>query len=95
MYVFFSPRFFLVSTWESKPSWLLKLWVKKNKALRDLENGISYENVAEKYGMPKNLTWLKYKEKLLTVLEKSSNKRKKVGESNYPDIDNVVFEWFV
>ena len=29
------------------------------------------------------------------MLEKSSNKRKKVRESNYPDIDNVVFKWFL
>ena len=47
--------------------------------------------------MPKNTvsTWLENKEKLFTVLEKSSNKRKKVRESNYPDIDNVVFKWFL
>ena len=65
--------------------------------MRDLENGISNKNVAEKYGVPKNTvsTWLKNKEKLFTALEKSSNKRKKVRESNYPDIDNVVFKWFL
>ena len=69
----------------------------KCQALRDLGNNISNKNVAEKYGAPKNTvsTWLKSKEKLFTALEKSSNKRKKVRESNYPDIDNVVFKWFL
>ena len=28
-------------------------------------------------------------------MKKSSNKRKKVRESNYPGIDNVVFKWFL
>ena len=65
--------------------------------MRDLENGISNKSVAEKYGVPKNIVsiWLKNKEKLFTTFEKSSDKRKKVRESNYPDIDNVVFKWFL
>ena len=75
----------------------VKTLAEKWQALRDLENGISNKNVAEKYGVPKNtvLTWLENKEKLFNALEKSSNKRKKVRESNYPDIDNVVFKWFL
>ena len=62
-----------------------------------MENGISNKNVAEKYGVSKNTvsTWRKNKEKRFTALEKSSNKHKKVRESNYPDIDNVVFKWFL
>ena len=62
-----------------------------------MENGISNKNVAEKYEVPKNIvsTWLKNKEKLFTTFEKSSGKRKKVRESNYPDIDNVIFRWFL
>ena len=28
-------------------------------------------------------------------MEKSSNKREKVRESNYLDMDNVVFQWFL
>ena len=59
--------------------------------------GISNKNVAEKYGVLKKTvsTSLKNKEKLFTALEKSSNKRKKIRESNYRDIDNVVFKWFL
>ena len=76
-----------------------KLAVKtlRDQALRDLKNGISNKNVAEKYGVPKNTvcTWLENKEKLFTALEKSSNKRKKVRESNYPDIENAFFKWFL
>ena len=65
--------------------------------MRDLENGISNKNITEKYGVPKNTvsTWLKNKEKLFTAFEKSSNKRKKVKESNYPDIDTVIFKRFL
>ena len=75
----------------------VKTLAEKWQALRDLENGISNKSVAEKYGVPKNIvsTWLKNKEKLFTTFEKSSDKRKKVRESNYPDIDNVVFKWFL
>ena len=59
--------------------------------------GISNKNVAEKYEVLKKTvsTSLKNKEKLFTALEKSSNKRKKIRESNYRDIDNVVFKWFL
>ena len=75
----------------------VKTLAEKCQALRDLENGISNKNVAEKYGVPKKTvsTWLKNKEKLFTALEKFSNKRKKVREINYPDIDNVVFKWLL
>ena len=57
----------------------------------------SNKNVAEKYGVPINTvsTRLKNKEKLFNALEKSSNKRKKVRQSNYLDIDNVVFKQFL
>ena len=75
----------------------VKTLAEKCQTMKDLENGISNKNVAEKYGVPKNnvSTWFKNKEKLFTALEKSSNKRKKVRESNYPDIDNVGFKWFL
>ena len=80
---------------EVKTKLAVKTLAKKCQALRNLENGISNKNVAEKYGVPKNTvsTWLKNKEKLFTALKKFSNKPKKVGESNHPDIDNVVFKW--
>ena len=75
----------------------VKTLAEKCQVLRDLKKGVSNKNVAEKYGLPKNTvsTGFKIKEKLFTALEKSSNKRKKVRENNYPDIDNVVFKWFL
>ena len=81
----------------TKRKFTVKTLAKKCQALRDLENGLSNKNVAEKYGVRKNTvsTWVKNKEKIFTALEKSSNKRKKVMESNYLDIDNVVFKWFL
>ena len=98
MFVFFHRVFSLFQHGMAvKRKLAVKTLAEKYQALRDLENSISNKNVAEKYGVPKNTvsTWLKNKEKLFTALEKSLNKRKKVRESNYPDIDNVVFKWFL
>ena len=49
----------------------------KCKALRDLESGLSNQEVAAKYGVPKNTvsTWIKKKAKLFTGSEQCSNKR--------------------
>ena len=95
--LYFFTAFFRCFNMAAKRKLVVKTLAEKCQALRDLENGISNKNVAQKYGVPKNnvSTWLKSKEKLFTALEKSSNKRKKVRESNYPDIDNVVFKWFL
>ena len=51
----------------------VKTLAEKCQVLRDLKNGISNKNVAEKYGVLKNTvsTWLENKEKLFTALEKS------------------------
>ena len=96
-YLYFFTAFFRFFNMAVKRKLAVKTLAEKCQALRDLKNGISNKNSAEKYGMPKNTvsTCLKNKEKLFTALEKSSNKRKKVRESNYPDIDNVVFKWFL
>ena len=95
--LYFFTAFFRCFNMAVKRKLAVKTLAEKCQALRDLENGISNKNVAEKYGVPKNTvsTWLRNKEKLFTALEKSSNKRKEVRESNYPDIDNVVFKWFL
>ena len=69
----------------------------KCKALRGLESGLSNKEVAAKYGVPKNTvsTWVKNKAKLFTALEQCSNKRKKLRESDYKRVDDVVFKWFL
>ena len=69
----------------------------KCKALRDLGSGLSNKEVAAKYGLPKNtvFTWVKVKSKLFTALEHCSNKRKKLRESDYKRVDDVVFKWFL
>ena len=50
----------------------VKTLAEKCQALRDLENGISNKNVAEKYGVPKNTvsTWLKNKNKMFYCVGK-------------------------
>ena len=95
--LYFFTAFFRCFNMAVKRKLAVKTLAEKCQTLRDLENGISNKDVAEKYGVPKNTvsTWLKNKEKLFTALEKSSNKRKKVRESNYPDIENIVFKWFL
>ena len=92
---YFFTAFFRCFNMAVKRKLAVKTLAEKCQALRDLENGISNKNVAEKYGVAKNTvsTWLKNKEKHFTLLKKSSNKRKKVRESNYPDTNNVVFKW--
>ena len=65
--------------------------------MRDLESGLSNKKVAAKYGLPKNtvFTWVKHKSKIFTTLEQCSNKRKKLRESDYKRVDDVVFKWFL
>ena len=91
---FFHRVFFRCFNMAVKRRLAVKTLAEKSQAYRDLENGISNKNVTEKYGVPKNTvsSWLKKKEKLFTALKKFSNKPKKVGESNFPDINNVVFK---
>ena len=69
----------------------------KCNALKDLESGMSNKEVAEKYGVPKNTisTRLKNKDKYRADSDKSSNKRKKLRESDYERVDKVVFKWFL
>ena len=69
----------------------------KCKALRDLESNLSNKEVAANYGMPKNTvsTQVKNKAKLFTALEQCSNKRKKLSESDYKQVDDVGFKWFL
>ena len=45
---------------------------------RELENGLLNNDVAEKYGVPKNTisTWIKNKLKYFAALEQPSNERK-------------------
>ena len=69
----------------------------KCKALRDLEIGLSNKKVAAKYGVPKNTVsiWVKNKAKLFIALKQCSDKRKKLRESDYKRVDNVVFRWLL
>ena len=95
--LYFFTAFFRCFNMTVKRKLAVQTLAEKYQALRDLENGISNKNAAEKYGVPKNTVsnCLKNKEKLFTALEKFSNKCRKVRESNYQDIDNVVFKWFL
>ena len=76
-------------------------WVKgiaeKWKALRDLESGLSNTEVAEKYGVPRDILYhmVKSKEKYFSTLENSSSKRKKPRGSDFEKLDNAIFRWFV
>ena len=55
-----------------------KSLAEKGKTLKDLENGMSNNGVAAKYGVPRNtvLTWVKSKYKLVASLKHSHKKRK-------------------
>ena len=71
----------------------------KSKTLKDLEKGMTNEDVEAKYGVPKNSlsAWVKNKHKLTTSLENkgmsSSRERTRCGSND--QIDKAVFHWFV
>ena len=45
---------------------------------------------------PKTVSiWVKNKAKLFLALKQCSDKRKKLRESDYKRVDNVVFKWFL
>ena len=95
--LYFFTTFFHCFNMAVKRKLAVKTLAEKCQALRDLENGISNKNVAEKYGVPKNTvsTWLKNKENFLLRWKNLRTNAKKVRESNYPAIDSVVFKWFL
>ena len=68
------------------------------KALKDLEKRLTNKDVAAKYGVLKNTfsTWVKYKHKLTTSLEKKgmSSSRKSIRCGSYDQIHKAVFHWF-
>ena len=68
MFVFFT-AYFRCFNMAVKRKLTVKTLAEKCQALRDLENGISNKNDAEKYGVTKNTvsTWLRNEEKLFTA----------------------------
>ena len=69
----------------------------KCKALKDIEKGLSNKDASRKYGVPPNAisTWIKNKGKYFKALEDNcSSKKRKLRESDFEKLDNVVFRWF-
>ena len=68
--------------------------IERCKAIKDLEQGMSNEDAANKYSVPRNTisTWFKNKEKLLSSLEKgrSNSKEKKLRVGEFKDVDKAV-----
>ena len=70
----------------------------KCKALKDIEKGLSNKDASKKYGVPPNKTstWIKNKEKYFKALEDScSSKKRKLRESDFEKLENIVFRWFL
>ena len=70
----------------------------KCKALKDIEKGLSNKDASKKYGVPPNTisTWIKNKEKYFKALEDScSSKKRKLRESDFEKLENIVFRWFL
>ena len=68
------------------------------KALKDIKKGLSNIDASEKNGVPPNTisTWIKNKEKYFKALEDNcSNKKRKLRESDFEKLDNVMFQWFL
>ena len=70
----------------------------KCKALKDIEKGLFNKDISKKYGVPPNTisTWIKNKEKYFKALEDNCpRKKRKLRESDFEKLDNVVFRWFL
>ena len=69
----------------------LKSLGEKRPALRDLQKRLSNKDFAEKHGAPRTTisTLVKIKSKYFAALEQSSNKRKKLRNSDYERVANV------
>ena len=70
----------------------------KCKALKNIEKGLSNKDASKKYGVLPNkiATWIKNKEKYFKALEDNcSSKKRKLRESDFEKLDNVVFRWFL
>ena len=81
--LYFFTAFFRCFNMAVKRKLAVKTLAEKCQALRDLENGISNKNVAEKYGVPKNTvsTWLKNKENFLLRWKNLRINAKKFGKA--------------
>ena len=70
----------------------------KCKAIKNIEKGLFNKDTSKKYGVPPNTisTCIKNKEKCFEALEDNcSSKKRKVGQSDFKKLDNVVFWWFL
>ena len=70
----------------------------KRKALKDIEKGLSNKDASRKYGVPPNAisTWIKNKGKYFKALEDNcSIKKRKLRQSNFEKLDDVVLRWFL
>ena len=65
----------------------------KCQALRALEKSLSNKDVTGKCNLPRNTisTWVKNKSKYFGALEQSLDKRRKLRNSDYERVDDVVF----
>ena len=72
----------------------VKILNEKCKALKDIEKGLSNKDTSKKYGVSPNTisTWIENKEKYFKALEDNcSSKQRKLRESDFEKLDNVVF----
>ena len=70
----------------------------KRKALKDIEKGLSNKDASRKYGVPPNAisTLIKNKGKYFKALEDNcSIKKRKLRQSNFEKLDDVVLRWFL
>ena len=70
----------------------------KYQALKKIERGVPKKDVAAEYNVACNTisTWLKNKEKIMKAFEGGNNRSsQKLKSSNYDDLDQAVYMWFV
>ena len=70
----------------------------KYSALKEVEDGKIKPQVAEKYGLSKNIlsTWLKNKDKIFEATKKrSDSKRQQLRWSTFANLDQAMFKWLL
>lgn len=70
----------------------------KNKALKEIENGLSKKEAASKYNVALNTisTWLKNKEKIINAVTKGKNpKTKNLKGGSYDKLDQPLYKYFL
>lgn len=85
------------STKSNRPTYTTLTLAEKVAAIREVDKGIKKKSeIAKDFGIPPNTlsTYLKNRDKILSSAVQFDKGRKRLRESDNPDVDNCVLKWF-